>query len=335
MPTIQGIGLSSTTPKKQYSLERFLSFYLRIAFNVIKKFRGSQVFHYYDVNAGSGKVDGKSGSPLIFLETLQRILPEIDPQNQIKIEATFVEIDKQNVRDLEKNISTLPILRKVVARVLCGDNKEVIQNFSFPWGVGLLYHDPNGCFNHDMLRKFAEKNKRIDLLVNCNSVAQKRSEKAHGTLCLCDAVQTIPKDRWLIRENGGKHQWAFLFGSNWIGFPAYKREGFFELESHEGEKIWEHISLTEKERMEKFQPSFEFMQLGWDTYEDYLASKEFGKIRAQRHRMANHKCEICGKPSTEVHHLRYTDWANGQVDTVENIRSLCHKCHCESHGKEN
>jgi hypothetical protein len=45
-------------------------------------------------------------------------------------------------------------------------------------------------------------------------------------------------------------------------------------------------------------------------------------------------CQRCKTAkASEVHHLRYPPW--GTFDTEANLLSVCHRCHCEIHGKEN
>lgn len=68
------------------------------------------------------------------------------------------------------------------------------------------------------------------------------------------------------------------------------------------------------------------------TYREYLRHPRFLAVRAQAFKRAGGWCERCGlSPPTEPHHLHYPPW--GAFDVPENIIAVCHRCHCEIHGK--
>jgi hypothetical protein len=75
------------------------------------------------------------------------------------------------------------------------------------------------------------------------------------------------------------------------------------------------------------------MKSEYRSYAEYLRHPRFRSIRAQAMSRADWRCNRCGAPATEVHHLRYPPW--GTFDVVENLEPLCHRCHCDEHGKEN
>lgn len=198
--------------------------------------------------------------------------------------------------------------------------------------MGLLYTDPNGIFDDGLLGYFSNKYPRIDILINCNSVAIKRNSAANSYDDLAERIKTIGKTKWIIRRSLGKSQWVFLLGSSWPDFPDWRDRGFFALDSIEGKKIWDNIALASKECDCEGQLCF---PIGWNSYEDYLHSPEFGKVRQERMIFAKFRCEICNKVATEVNHRKYANWRVGEVDTVGNIIAICHECHCKYHGKEN
>lgn len=69
------------------------------------------------------------------------------------------------------------------------------------------------------------------------------------------------------------------------------------------------------------------------TYREYLNHPRFLAIRAAVFDRAAGKCERCkAQPPTEPHHWRYPPW--GAFDIPENLTAVCHRCHCEIHGKE-
>ena len=69
----------------------------------------------------------------------------------------------------------------------------------------------------------------------------------------------------------------------------------------------------------------------WETYQDYLNSEEWGKLRKQAIEKADNRCEQCGNTSLkmQVHHWRYPeDWTK---DKIDNVVALCWECHEKRH----
>lgn len=66
------------------------------------------------------------------------------------------------------------------------------------------------------------------------------------------------------------------------------------------------------------------------TYAEYLRHPKFRAVRAEALARTSGRCEVCGAPASEVHHLRYPPW--GTFDVPENLQPLCHGCHEEAHG---
>lgn len=68
------------------------------------------------------------------------------------------------------------------------------------------------------------------------------------------------------------------------------------------------------------------------TYDEYLQHPVFRAIRMAALKRANHRCTECGEQASQVHHIRYPKpW--GTFDTPDNLRPICHACHCKIHGK--
>ncbi len=56
-------------------------------------------------------------------------------------------------------------------------------------------------------------------------------------------------------------------------------------------------------------------------------------IRDQRKELANYKCEICGFPGEDLHHV-FPGRKNRKIsERIETVRWLCHSCHMKLHGK--
>lgn len=68
----------------------------------------------------------------------------------------------------------------------------------------------------------------------------------------------------------------------------------------------------------------------YKTYEEYLNSSDWSRIRARILRRDNYKCRICGSGiNVQVHHLRYPDAWGEEQD--EDLIVLCDRCHAEVH----
>lgn len=64
-----------------------------------------------------------------------------------------------------------------------------------------------------------------------------------------------------------------------------------------------------------------------EAYEKYLFSDEWKILRAKRIKMDGGKCVICGRTENlQVHHLWYSE-----VDTTDNLVTLCAICHHDIH----
>ena len=63
-------------------------------------------------------------------------------------------------------------------------------------------------------------------------------------------------------------------------------------------------------------------------YEEYITSHEWRSKRDQRLKIDNNKCQSCGKPAQQVHHLSYRRFKNEEmIDLI----SLCMDCHDKQH----
>ena len=74
----------------------------------------------------------------------------------------------------------------------------------------------------------------------------------------------------------------------------------------------------------------------------YSETKLIERLRARSHALAvdvykqlvamgvkEWKCEECGATENlEIHHIKQFNWLN---NTPENLKLLCHKCHCKAH----
>jgi len=75
--------------------------------------------------------------------------------------------------------------------------------------------------------------------------------------------------------------------------------------------------------------NFKLSDLGYASYQDYLASEEWKRIR-KRKLQRHPKCLLCDRPSCQVHHLSYDERTLlGMLSVL--LVALCEECH---HGIE-
>lgn len=329
-------GMSDITQIKQDHFRLILRTHLRIVQAIFKKRRYSlDTFFYFDINCGPGvyESNAQKGSPLIFLEEVQR-LPEL------KYSAVFIDKEKENINNLNKYIP--PNASHI--HVLCGEQAELLPQYfhtnKTQWHYGLLYTDPNGIFDAELLRDFSQQNPyhATDILINCPAAAIKRvrrSPKCQECRTLEDRLDIIQKKEWFVRLalRNSTWQWTFLLGTNWKKYPEFTKIDLINRTSKRGQSIFDILNYTNGERQEisqkdLFTPKF-------STYRDYLKSPQFLQVKQQLFQRANGLCELChDAPATDPHHVIYTDWRHGE-DAPGNLLALCHPCHCYVHGKEN
>jgi hypothetical protein len=114
--------------------------------------------------------------------------------------------------------------------------------------LGLLYCDTNGTYPPwDLLAAFAKQKttSRIDLLLYVSATSIKRICGAHrdkGFMPLWDALLTIPKSDWLVREKAGRHQWTFILGTKWTWQKSFESRDFWRIDSPEGEELLRQLT---------------------------------------------------------------------------------------------
>ena len=189
MPVTSNIGYSQYTALKHKGLRDILRWH--------NKKRDDYL--YIDTNAGCGKYNGHTGSPLIFLE-------------ECKGKALFIEKDYFNWYKL-KNI----VLHEKNVTVVCGDNSKVIkERFDISTKqYGLCFIDHNGIPPFNLISFISKKLPNIDLLVNCPTTIIKRSRVVHKTKSLIEYIQMINKKYiYFKKPSKDKFKWTMLLCSN-------------------------------------------------------------------------------------------------------------------------
>ena len=326
MPVLNGIGQSAATIGKQETLKYILMQHLAVVRQILVKYpRTPQVYNYIDANAGCGynALVECVGSPLVFMEAVDKV--------PVSHYARFVEIKRENVEQLRWVLDG-----RNHNEIICGNNKkvvpEIVRQFP-PNSYGLLYSDPNGVPDFDMLAKVSRMPQmaKIDILLRFSATSVKRKGSQTGER-LIEHLKKINKRHWILQsvEKGDPWQWTFLLLLNSDCLNPMRNLGCYYGRTEEGQRILEILNYTKEELQTREQLRlFDVDQL-YHTYSEYLATPQFRAVRERVMEEARWTCQRCGvRAATQVHHLQYPEW--GDVDVPENLIAICEWCHYDIH----
>lgn len=249
MPQTKGQGQSSMTADKEEGLGKILGWHMNIVKRIfVKHPYYPAIYHFIDAYAGSGYNEKElcEGSPLIYLKTVATI--------GIDSYAWFIEKDDKLSAELGRHIKGYD--RCEISK---GDNARIVPEIArkLPKNAfGLIYADPNGIPDFDLLSKISRTLglEKFDILIRYNGAAVKRNEFQTDKKML-DYLREINKKHWIIRElrPGDKWQWTFLLGLNWGGIKDWKSQGFIKAITSTGitaeaEAIINTLNYTKDER---------------------------------------------------------------------------------------
>ena len=245
MPISSGMGYGVATHDKQDGLTSALQQHFCVTKAVIERYPGYafRKYFYIDAYSGSGfNIEAKvMGSPLVFRNNVHLL--------GLPFTAIFID-------DVEENIQTLKVIGWTDEyRFICADNHiavpQVIDRIKQIIGTetayGLIYCDPNGLPDVDMLKYVSKKLSKIDILIRMNVGAGKRQVTK---IRIKDVITQLNKSNWIVRgplENDPA-QWSFLFGTNYIKFAGWKSRGFHRIDSYEGKRIFSNLNYTKEEK---------------------------------------------------------------------------------------
>ena len=204
-------------------------------------------YWYFDLNAGYGDGSPARAYPHLVTSPLDwtMVLCEHNPDTFNRLADVWSVHDP---RIILHNADNTSVARAYAKRVHGGN--------------GIVFHDPNGVddFNIDALRVF--QSSRLDLVVYYSAAAHKRVYHAPRT---CKAapylihaiLESGIKKYWLVRQPRDKWQWAFIIGTNWSGFPEWRKHGIYQTTSPEGRAIVEKLHYTRKELAAMYQERIE------------------------------------------------------------------------------
>lgn len=244
MPIENNIGFSECTGTKQEHFGKLVAMHTTL----VSGRWPDEKYVYVDLNAGSGSYNGVNGSPLIFLDAASKC-------KRGYFEAHLIEKDKSNAEKLQELIQPY-ITDNIKAHVYNQDNKDFLKTAkqkNIKAKFGLIYTDPNNTdIPVDVLAKICTSTqfKSVEILVYVSATSLKRvrtSSLVKKQPYLKDIITPINKKYWQARTPQGRHQWTFLLGTNWQGFPVLQNQGFVKMNTYMGNRLFGHLNLTKKE----------------------------------------------------------------------------------------
>jgi len=246
------VGVSDETRKKNETVEGLLLMHMQCC-----KKRVSAVTPYLwvDLNAGPGRYSADDGQPSLFEPASEfseiitgspLIFRSCAEHRQIEHYRAILFENHSGCRDsLSAYIGDDP--RFMILGDHCAATRMLVD---VPmWTYGMVYSDESGHIPpFHLLGDIASLRglRKVDLLINYAAATHKRARlsKPGRHRYVIEEISDIPKDFWLIREPHRQHQWTFLIGTNWGGFPEWKQKGFFLLDSPEGQMILERLNYS-------------------------------------------------------------------------------------------
>jgi len=236
------------TERKQSDYAAFITMHMKMVQSIqSRKAWADPVYHYYDMNAGSGIVNGDDGSPIIFAKQARSL--EIRSRALLFEECADSAANlRQNLRDYDSLCQQFSVIEGDHSHTLLPHLKDDICRQPF----GLMYFDPNGNVPpFELIRSAckARSMKNVDMLINLAATTVKRARMAFPDKYddLASTLPSLGKRHVLVRRPLHRHQWTFVLLTNWAKFPAMERRGIYRLDSDCGREAMMRISMTAKE----------------------------------------------------------------------------------------
>ena len=246
-------GQSDYTLEKQRVFWTIAATHMQIVRSKLRAWPGSYPrYAYIDLNAGSGynTEAGIWGSPTIAAAIGDRL--------NLPLDLTLFEADLARRQEL-------------AARLSGRDDVHIYGDHAAEWRyiaawyrgarqtvLGLVYFDPNAALIPiDVINGLVVKPlDKVDVLLHINANGGYKRPRGRGHAeyqgrYLADDVAKLDKRHWWIRKPKTDWQWTFLIGSNWAGFPEFRKQEFYPLASEIGQQVIEGLSLSERERKEQ------------------------------------------------------------------------------------
>lgn len=117
--------------------------------------------------------------------------------------------------------------------------------------------------------------------------------------------------------------------------PQATPEQLLQEQYEREQRARELQTRIEQQRVEREQQEAERREEWQRAYGEYLRSEEWKRVRQRVFKRAEYKCEFCGEPAEQVHHMRYPKSFRRMNFTRENmsyLKAICRDCHREQHG---
>lgn len=238
---------SGQTPHKQESYQYLIERELAMIGAIRKKHDWARLHHplFLDLYAGPGKdPNGCAGSPIILLQAADK--------QDYTIEAHFYESDRMSLQNLIYNLAVHNDNRNyfVIHPV---DNQSVLDLLPKRRNsarLGMAYADPS---NGDLLNAFTllckigQIYRKVDLVINYAAATWKRRHAFEYYKNLIAILPDAGKQKWLIREPLGKHQWTMLLGTNYLEYKPEENRRWHDIRTEPGRTYFLRAALTKDE----------------------------------------------------------------------------------------
>lgn len=253
------IGCSDHTAEKHALFSEVMKWHTAMCAGIGSRIPNGLLYHYIDTNAAKGRYEHEgvllTGSPLRALSAIRAA--------HLQFRACLIDKSSQFTNELQGHVKQFCAQRPedwMAIDIYTGDNTELarrwcsaIHNRYGPSGwldpapYGLLFNDPNGMPDFPLLTELSSLTqlRRIDFLLYASATLIKRVHtvwKSKGHRSLCEHLDLMSKDIWLIREPVGHQQWTFLLGTNFESIRDWKRGGFYRIDSAEGQVVLERLN---------------------------------------------------------------------------------------------
>lgn len=241
-------GQSEYTREKQEVFGTIVATHVRVVRGIKSKHRrGYERYSYADLNAGPGfnSDAGVAGSPII-------VAACADAEG-VPVDMWLFEADDAKRSALTERMAG----REGVS--IYGDHRAhwgMVTAWNRPDRIvdGLVYWDPFGdpVPVNIINGLIASPRDKVDVLlhVNANGAYKRPRGRGHADYqgrYLADDIGRINKQFWWVREPATDWQWTFLIGSNWSGFPQFRKLGFHRLDSPRGLAVLDRLNLSKRE----------------------------------------------------------------------------------------
>lgn len=224
-------GSSNHTIRKQELLSIVIQEFCNVMRGISIKYKKTHKIYWIDSYSGNGYYDDFKcdGSPVIFKKTMLK--------NGFDYNGFCIDKSEKYISELKNRLLDDKI------QCISGDNETVITDVlkKIPYnGYGILYLDPNGMPNWNIVNSLKHHN--IDILLHFPATSIKRNIGAKNIILdLKQELELINKKTWYIcpchHINSDAWQWCMLFGSNYNGWHGLKKEQFYDISTSKGESI--------------------------------------------------------------------------------------------------